>query len=182
MHGLRCARISADFGLGKEAMEAPQPDDTSLLSNALSYVILVAGFLTIALSLYVVVTTYSSLPYWDGWRQIEVAANGASPVSPSWLWQQHNEHRLVLPKLFLAVDLRLFGARQVFLLASIFAIQLMHFALLSWSMRALGNWNGVLWRTGTGLAGFCLFCPTQWENFVWGFQVCFVLPPFFATA
>jgi hypothetical protein len=90
-------------------------------------VILAGGLLTIAFSLYLVRTTYSSLPYWDGWRQIEVAANGASPVSPSWLWQQHNEHRLVLPKLFLAVDLQLFGARQAFMLASIFAIQLMHF-------------------------------------------------------
>ena len=163
-------------------MDAPQRDDTSRLSDVLSYVLLVGGFLTIVISLYIVVTTYSSLPYWDGWRQIEVAANGASPVSPSWLWQQHNEHRLVLPKLFLAVDLQLFGARQAFMLASIFAIQLMHFGLLSWSMRALGNWNGVLWRTGTGLAAFCLFCPTQWENFVWGFQVCFILPSFFATA
>jgi hypothetical protein len=163
-------------------MDAPQRDDISRPSDVLSYVILAGGLLTIAFSLYLVRTTYSSLPYWDGWRQIEVAANGASPVSPSWLWQQHNEHRLVLPKLFLAVDLQLFGARQAFMLASIFAIQLMHLGLLSWSMRALGNWNGVLWRTGTGLAAFCLFCPTQWENFVWGFQVSFILPAFFATA
>lgn len=162
---------------------SPQPGapETSRLTSALSYLILLGGLLTIGLSLYIVVTTYSSLPFWDGWTQIEVAANGRSPVSPSWLWQQHNEHRLLLPKLFLAVDLLLFQARQVFLLASIFVIQLLHLALLSWSMRALGGWSGALWRTGTGLAAFCLFCPTQSENFTWGFQVCFVLPPVFAT-
>jgi len=131
--------------------------------------------------LHIVITTYSSLPYWDGWTQIEVAANGRSPVSPSWLWEQHNEHRLVIPKLFLAVDLLFFRARQAFLLSSIFIIQLLHLALLSWSMRALGGWKGALWRAGTGVAAFCLFCPTQSENLTWGFQVCFVLPPCFAT-
>lgn len=155
--------------------------ETSRFSNGLSYAIFLGGCLTIALSLYLVATTYSSLPWDDGWTQIVVAANGRNPVSPAWLWEQHNEHRLVIPKIFLAVDLRFFGARQAFLLVSIFAIQLMHLALLSWSMRALGNWRGALWRSGTGLAAFCLFCPTQWENFVWGFQVCFVLPLFLAT-
>src|SRR5579862_199425 len=151
------------------------------INSALSYLILLGGALTVALALYIVITTYSSLPYWDGWTQIEVAANGRSPLSPAWLWEQHNEHRLVIPKLFLAVDLLFFRARQAFLLTSIFVIQLMHLMLLSWSMRALGGWKGTLWRAGTGVAAFCLFCPTQSENLTWGFQVCFVLPPFFAT-
>ena len=151
------------------------------INSALSYLILLGGALTVALSFYIVISTYSSLPYWDGWTQIEVAANGRSPLSPSWLWEQHNEHRLVIPKLFLAVDLLFFRARQAFLLTSILVIQLLHLALLSWSMRALGGWKGALWRAGTGVAAFCLFCPTQSENLTWGFQVCFVLPPFFAT-
>jgi len=151
------------------------------INSALSYLILLGGALTVALALYIVITTYSSLPYWDGWTQIEVAANGRSPLSPAWLWEQHNEHRLVIPKLFLAVDLLFFRARQAFLLTSIFVIQLMHLMLLSWSMRALGGWKGTLWRAGTGVAAFCMFCPTQSENLTWGFQVCFVLPPFFAT-
>ena len=113
--------------------------------------------------------------------QVEVAANGGNPLSPAWLWQQHNEHRLVIPKLFLAADLRLFQARQAFLLASIFVIQLLHWGLLSWSMWVLGGWRGALWRTGAGLAAFCLFCPAQWQNLIWGFQVCFVLPQLLAT-
>ena len=48
-------------------------------------------------------------------------------------------------------------------------------------MRVLGGWRGALWRTGVGLTAFCLFCPSQGENFVWGFQVCFVLPQLLAT-
>ena len=151
------------------------------IASVLSYAILLGGILTIAVTLYMVVVSYSSLPYWDGWTQVGVAATGQNPLSPVWLWHQHNEHRLVIPKLFLATDLRLFQARQVFLLASIFVIQLLHLGLLSWSMRVLGGWRGALWRSGVGLAAFCLFCPTQWQNFVWGFQVCFVLPQLFAT-
>jgi hypothetical protein len=155
--------------------------ETWRLASALSYAVLLGGVATIAVALYLVVVSYSCLPYWDGWDQVYIAASGGNPLSPAWLWQQHNEHRLVIPKLFLAVDLRLFSARQVFLLASIFVIQLLHWTLLSWSMRVLGGWRGPLWRTGVGLAAFCLFCPAQWENLVWGFQVCFVLPQLFAS-
>jgi hypothetical protein len=48
-------------------------------------------------------------------------------------------------------------------------------------MRVLGGWRGRLWLSGTGLAAFCLFCPSQWHNFVWGFEPCFMLPGLFAT-
>jgi hypothetical protein len=162
------------------AVEKQEPSE-SPVSSLLSYAILLGGILTVAVTVYMVVISYSGLPYWDGWIQIDVAANGNNPLSPGWLWQQHNEHRLVLPKLFLAADLRLFQARQVFLLTSIFAVQLLHLALLSWSMWVLGGWRRTLWRTGTGLAAFCLFCPSQQENLIWGFQICFVLPLLLAT-
>jgi hypothetical protein len=164
-----------------------QPTDYDTASPArtaaiLSWLILLSGLLTLAAAIYTVVINYSSLPFLDGWAQLEIVADGGNALSPAWLWHQHNEHRLIIPKLFLAADLELFQARQIFLLVSILAIQLLHWALLSWSMWALGGWRGALWRTGTGLAGFCLFCPSQWQNFIWGFQVCFVLPQLLATA
>ena len=148
--------------------------------SILSYAILLGGVITIGLALYLVVISYSSLPYWDGWTEIFAAKDG-NPLSLSSLWRQHNEHRMPIPKLFLLADLRWFNARQVFLLASIFVIQFLQLLLLAWSMRALGGWRGALWRTGVGMAAFCVFCPSQWENLTWGFQVCFVLPGLFAT-
>jgi hypothetical protein len=162
------------------AVQALEPE-TTRVSSILSYAILLGGILTIGVALYMVVVSYSSLPFWDGWEEVQVAAHGGDLLSPTWLWERDNEHRLVIPKLFLAADLRLFQGRQKFLLASIFGIQLLHLALLSWSMRALGGWSGSLWRTGTGLAAFCLLCPTQYGNLVSGFQVCFVLPQLLAT-
>ena len=101
-------------------------------------------------------------------------------MNPAWLWVQHSEHRLIIPKIFLAIDLSLFRVTKNFYWQAS-AIQLLHLILLAWSMRVLGGWRGAVWRTGAGLAAFCLFCPTQWENFTWGFQVCFVLPGLFAT-
>ncbi len=154
----------------------------SRAASVYSYLILLGGLLTLAVTVYLVAINYSSLPFLDGWAQIQVGAQGADPLAPSWLWYQHNEHRLILPKLFLAADLEWYQARQTFLLASILVIQVLHWVLLSWSMWVLGGWRGTLWRTGCGLAAFCFFCPSQWQNFTWGFQVCFVLPQLLATA
>jgi hypothetical protein len=128
-----------------------------------------------------VLVSYSSLPYADGWAEIDVIANHINLGSFEWFWGQHNEHRFVIPKLFLAVDLRFFQAKQTFLLASIFTVQLLHLMALGWSMRALGRWRGDLWLTGFGLAAFCLFCPPQWFNFVLGFQINFALLSLFTT-
>jgi hypothetical protein len=67
------------------------------------------------------------------------------------------------------------------LLTSILTTQFLLLILLAWSMRALGGWRGRAWRTGVGITAFCLFWPTQWENFVIGFQLCFVLPGLLAA-
>ncbi|MGA2902201.1 MAG: hypothetical protein ABSD98_00090 [Candidatus Korobacteraceae bacterium] len=147
----------------------------------MSYAILLGGLCTIAAAVYTIWVSYSSLPWWDTWEYIAAIAKGEGPLSPNWLWRQHNEHRLVIQKLFFAVDLEMFRARQVFLLASIAVIQLLHLGLWGWSMRVLGGWRGTLWRSGAGLVAFCIFCPSPWLNYTMGFQVCYVLSPLFAT-
>lgn len=152
-----------------------------LAADVCSYAILAGGLITILLCVHMVIVSYSSLPYFDGWNEINAVTAHRHPFSVHWLWGQNNEHRQVIPKLFLNIDLFFFHANQTFLLSSILAIQSLHWALLSWSMRALGAWHGSLWRSGTGLAALCLFCPSQQENFTWGFQVCFVLPMFLAS-
>lgn len=149
-------------------------------SAALSYAILLCGLLTASAAVYMVIASYSSLPSTDGWEQIDIALQGVNPLSPAWLWEQHNEHRMVIPKLFLAADLLLFRATQKFLLTSILATQFLLLLLLAWSMRVLGGWRGTVWRTGVGIAAFCLFWPTQWENFIIGFSVGFILLGLFA--
>lgn len=42
----------------------------------------------------------SNVPSWDGWDMVPTLT-GEQPISLSWLWSQHNEHRIPLPRLIL---------------------------------------------------------------------------------
>ncbi len=151
-------------------------------ANVLSYGVLAGGTITIALAIYIAVLGHSKLPYWDGWMQIDFAANEGPGHTLDWLWRQFNQHRFVIPKLFLLADLRWFRATQISLIVSNLCLQFLHLTLLGWSMRVLGGWRGALWRTALGLVAFCLFCPSQWTNLVMGISgLCFYLPPLFAS-
>jgi hypothetical protein len=152
----------------------------SRLSIWLSYGVLLAGLGAAVVSAYIVVSTYSPLPHWDEWALFDHLATGHG-WSLTWLWAQHNEHRILVPKLFFLIDVDLFRGTQVFLLASIFLIQLLQVALLSFSLWTLGEMRGSPWRTGTGLIAYCILCPTQQENLIWGFQLQFVIPAAMAT-
>ena len=153
-----------------------------MLANTLSYTVAAGGAITIALAIYVTVLGHSKLPFWDAWMQIDFAANEGPTHTFDWLWRQFNQHRVVIPKLFLLADLRWFRATQTSLLVSNLCLQFLHLSLLSWSLRVLGGWRGPLWRTAVGLLAFCLFCPAQWPNLVMGFTgLCNFLPPLFAS-
>ena len=159
----------------------PQARDLQI-STVLSWLILLGGLLTIGVAAYMVLASYSPLPFWDEWSELHHFAAERQQPFVSWLWTQHNEHRILTTKLLLMADLYIFRGRQTLLLTSIFSIQLLQLFLLSWSMWVLGGLRAERWRTAVGLVAFCLFCATQWENLVWGFQVCFVLPLLLASA
>jgi hypothetical protein len=152
----------------------------SRLSICLSWGVLLTGLGSIFVSAYMVFTTYSALPHWDEWALFDHVATGGGWSLP-WLWAQHNEHRILTTKALFLLDVEFFHGTQVFLLASIFFIQLLQLTVLSWSLRVLGGVRGALWRTGTGLIAYCVLCPTQYENLVWGFQIQFVLTSTMAT-
>jgi hypothetical protein len=142
--------------------------------------VLLSGLGAGVASAYIVITTYSPVPHWDEWSLFAHLADGGSRSLP-WLWAQHNEHRIFITKLFFLLDVELFHGTQTFLLVSIFLVQLLQVGLLSWSLRALAGLRGSAWRAGTGLIAYCILCPTQYENFVWGFQLQFVVPAVMAT-
>jgi hypothetical protein len=152
----------------------------SRLSVWLSYGVLLAGLGAAVASAYIVISTYSPLPHWDEWSLFDHLATG-NGWSWAWLWAQHNEHRILVPKIFFLLDVQLFHGTQTFLLASIFLIQLLQAGLLSYSLWTLGGMRGSVWRTGTGLIAYCILCPTQQENLIWGFQLQFVVPAAMAT-
>jgi hypothetical protein len=152
----------------------------SPLSIWISWGVLLAGVGAIIASSYLVITTYSPLPHWDEWALFDHLATGGGWSLP-WLWAQHNEHRIFITKLFFLLDVELFHGTQAFLLLSIFLVQFLQLFLLTWSLRVLGGMRGAAWRAGTGLIAYCVFCPTQYENLVWGFQLQFVVTSAMAT-
>src|SRR4051812_38092331 len=83
-----------------EAAGGPEPGARAFAWGAwalmtLAAVLLVARFRT-------------DVPVWDDFHVLPTLV-GASPVSPGWLWEQANEHRILLPKLVLVYAGRLAG-------------------------------------------------------------------------
>jgi len=105
--------------------------------------------------------------------------NGA--ISLSLLWLQFNEHRQFIPNLFYLADLYIAGGRNIFLLISIFLVQVVHLCAWGYIFRKVADFSGASLRTALGITAFCLFSPNQYENFVWAFQITFVIPGLAAT-
>ena len=130
--------------------------------------------LTLILTWRAVLAGYSPLPFWDQWEEV-VASQYFSH-----LFEAHNEHRIVIPRVFFAIDSSLFAGRNLFLLAAIQLIQALHAAVLIWVARRAGVRGPALALIGA-LVVALLFAGAQIENFYWGFQVQFVLVYLLAT-
>ncbi|HZR31475.1 MAG TPA: hypothetical protein VFA76_06445 [Terriglobales bacterium] len=149
-----------------------------ITTTILSYAVLLGGLVTIAVAVRLSFIAYMRVPFADMWSAIDSMAK-TPPIK--WLWLQHNEHRILIPKLFLLADFNFFKGREDFLLISIFVVQLIHFVLWLWILRTIIGLRGSGWRTAAGIAGLCLFSTLQGVNFTSGFQIPFVLLSLFVT-
>lgn len=107
-------------------------------------------------------------------------AGGFSGYGIADVYRWHNEHRLVVPKLWFLADLALVDGRQSLLLAVIFLSALLHAALLALLFRGLDH----SWKA-TALAfvvvAGAMVSPVQYENLLFGFQVQFIQVWLFAS-
>lgn len=116
----------------------------------------------------------TNAPYADEWEFVP-ALVGEEPALP-WLWQQHNEHRLPLPRAVYLVlftlthDFRAGMLLQVALLAAL-ALYLMQIAD---RLRGKPHWADAFFPVSLLHVG-------HWENFIMGYQICFVLFAVLAT-
>ncbi len=117
----------------------------------------------------------TNAPYADEWEFVP-ALLGDEPFVP-WLWQQHNEHRMPLPRAVvfayfqLTHDFRAGMVLQVVLLSAL-AFGLMR---LADKLRGKPHWADAFFPVSLLHIG-------HWENFVMGYQVCFVLFAVLATS
>ena len=134
--------------------------------------LLAVGIATVILTAYLVRAGYSVVPFWDEWDAI---LNYFRLDRLTWIWAQHNEHRIVFYKLLFLVNMLIFQGREWPMYIAIFCCQAASALALGYMLRRLGHVKGALWQGCFGLALYCTFCPSQWENFTWGFQFSFVL-------
>jgi hypothetical protein len=112
----------------------------------------------------------TNIPYWDEWGLVPFVT-GTEPVTLDWLWQQHNEHRIPLPKLIEVLLIRSTGGD--FRAGMVCTLVLLG-ATSANLIRAARTLRG---KTSYADAVFPLAL-LHWghdENFLWSFQVAFSL-------
>jgi len=145
----------------------------------LSYVVLACGLWTLSIGARQIIASHSLVPLWDEWQEIDAIATAPHHQPPiNWLWALHNEHRIVFYRLLLLADIHLFHGNHWISFWSMLIVQVLFLVSLGWTLRFAGV-KGTIWRAVVGLGAFALFCPSQWENFGWAFQISFLLPGLF---
>lgn len=140
------------------------------LATVAAWILGFCGLFVVVSCVIGVVGNYSPVPYWDQWDG--ALAGYMHFVDHQWfvLWEQHNEHRLILPRLIFWTDIRWFGGRNVIdLVANLVLLG----ALAVTVGRIASRGMRVTWTEGIALAGVIATMAFSWmqdENLTWGFQ------------
>src|SRR5579885_2808841 len=107
-------------------------------------------------------------PRQEEWEFVPVLT-GHEPAGP-WLWQQHNEHRLPLPRAIYLGLFRLTGDFRSGMVAQVLLLSGLAIGLMKYLARLRGRpaWADVFVPVGLLNWGHV-------ENFLMGYQVCFAL-------
>ncbi len=142
----------------------------TLLPTIAALLSLTAGIYIVASTTALVIHSWSAVPYWDQWDELILSPK---QVFSPWVYSQHNEHRILFPRLLFFIDRFAFSETNKFNFFCNVAIPLglagliVHIAHRHVS-RGLTE---TLWMAGIILT--VLFSAMQFENFAWGFQVQF---------
>ena len=126
-------------------------------------------------SVRTVARIFSPLPWFDAWATFELLKvwtdHAASPLAI--LFAQHNEHRILVPRLLFFADVFGFhGLGQIGVIA-IFLVQMLHAALFMWALSTARPIASGRWAVG-GVVVAMMFGLGQAENFSSAFQFTFV--------
>ena len=145
-----------------------------LLTIAFAVITLLTAFWVVGSTINGIIRSYFTIPLWDQWavfHRWEIAQKTGNFLN--YFFRQHNEHRIIIPRVFFVIDLLAFGGREVFAMAGILFIQTLHASLLFYLVA--WNWKNMLWRcVCAGVIIMFMFSALQMANFVTGFQIQFV--------
>jgi len=144
----------------------------NLFKDKILLVFALSGVTFVALAVIGGFRMYSHVPFWDMWDgylgfYVKVSAGDWS----AW-WAQHNEHRIVLARMFFWLDLGLFQGQGWFLLVINYILIGMA-CLIFWQAWKEKTTDGTPW-VGYFLIAW-LFSWSQENNLTWGFQSQFIL-------
>jgi hypothetical protein len=170
-----------------EAIDIPRMEPQPAGKNERLAWIWCAVFCTCAAALILstvitVIRTYTPLPKWDYWAEILWLKDlYAGTWHFSDLWRQHNEHRILFPRLFFLTDLLLFKGTNVFLLAATLLLQAGNAWIFVYELWGLEYLSRQIRATLMGITLALFFSGLHLENFTWSFQVSFILVQLAAT-
>ena len=120
-----------------------------------------------------------NLPYWDEWQLVPLLEKlrvGTLRVSD--LWAQHNEHRVLLPRVALLALASVSGWDVRDELYANVALAVVSLSLLCVLLgKSVGGRSGPL----SVAASVMMFSMAQWENWSWGWQMSFFMNGLAAT-
>jgi len=124
--------------------------------------------------LFVLISKYMvDVPFWDQWCLVPLLDKFFSRNLKFFdLWKQHNEHRLVFPKIIMLLLARfsrwnIFYELMIILFLAI-GVFLIHIYLIKRTEIKLKTFSGVCLAPFVSLMTFSL---VQWENWLWGWQI-----------
>lgn len=141
--------------------------DVALATAAV--IVAACGVFVVALTLRMVVLSWSPVPFGDQWDDLV----SGRPLTWAWLVQQHNEHRVFVPRLIFWLDRWLGAETNVVDFAVNVLIQTALSVLLVWLALKNLAFDRVTTVWAYGFSFAFLFWAIQYENFAWGFQVGF---------
>ncbi|MDA1313782.1 MAG: hypothetical protein O2968_10640 [Acidobacteria bacterium] len=147
-----------------------------LLQAALALYALATAFLLVHTCWHVVTGT-TNVPYRDDWTFVELLDGASRGESlPQGLWAPHWGHRPVIARLLFLLNAKLFALAGMPMIVLILLVQALHVGLVSYASHGLlGRANRALFAALVTAYVSLLFCSLQIENFIWSWQVQFVL-------
>ena len=151
----------------------------SISAVGMAWILCFCLFVSSILSVH---SSYLAAPYGDVWWFIrDIAKFRDGQIGLSFLWHQHSEHRLVLPRLILWIDLCCFRFRGIFPVFVSFALQVGEALLLWFAFCRIGENDRYSKLAYGGVVCGLMLSPSQLENFILPFNVQFPLAFFMAT-
>ena len=153
--------------------------ETSTFYRTFLTVITIVAF---AFSIFIVVDTirtvtsfWSPLPWFDEWATTNLIGAWQNGDITAWqaLFSQHNEHRILVPRLVFLADDLVFGGQGRMTMGIIFIVQFLHAGLFAIILGHSRPAHAGRWAIGAVVLAM-MFSLHQAENFSSGFQLQFI--------